>query len=1077
MDLPYVQEVLAFFTADNVSSDNALNFVKAPPFAAFAASYGLFLVAEGSYRVFWPERRLTFMGRSPFFLLNLLFALAGALFYSQSVLSQVPTSTFLSTTITEDKSTSRAIFTVPPQAELGAKLLPNLQDPDAVDAQLVCPGYTATDVRQTKVGLTAELYLAGAACNAYGTDVDRLSLTVEYQSKDRLHVQILPVHIDSSNLTQYVLPENLVRKPVVEANASAKSADNDIRFDWGNEPSFHFSVIRQSTGDVLFSSRGKKLVFENQFVEFASELPQEYNLYGLGEVMHGLRLGNNLTRTFWAADIGDPLDDNLYGSHPFYLDTRYYKVDPETGSSTLVTTDQVDSASKQYKSLSHGVYLRNAHAQEVLLRAQNITWRTLGGSIDLYFFAGPSAPEVTKSYQKDAIGLPALQQYFTFGYHQCRWGYHNWSEVEQLIDDFEKFQVPLDNIWLDIDYMNQYRDFDNDLNTFPYEQGQRVLKRLHDGGRHLIPIVDSAIYIPNPLNRSDSYETFDRGKASDVFMKNPDGSLYIGAVWPGYTVFPDWLAEGANRWWSVELQTWYKKVPYDGIWIDMSEVSSFCVGSCGSQNLTLNPVHPPFQLPGEPGAVVYDYPEGFEITNATEAKSAASLSSSQSSAIASATTTPLGPYLKTIPTPHVRDVNHPPYVINNVQGDLAVHAMSPNATHADGTADYEMHNLYGHLILNATYHALLDVFPGKRPFIIGRSTFAGSGTVAGHWGGDNYSRWAYMFFSIPQALSFSLFGIPMFGVDTCGFSGNADAELCSRWMQLSAFFPFYRNHNTLSAHPQEPYVWSSVLEASKTAMSIRYALLPYMYTLFYHAHAQGSTVMRALAWEFPSEPALAAADRQFLLGPSLLVTPVLTPGATTVDGVFPGVAHGEIWYDWYAQRVIKAEPGKNTTIDAPLGHIPLFVRGGAVLPMQEPALTTRAAKATPWSLLVALRLDDSAEGSLYVDDGESVEPDETLNIDFIATAKSLTATKKGSYKDTNPLATVTILGIRDKVNSVSFNDEILSGGGSESVRQGEDKDEGEGWSYDAEKKVLRVTGLKGRTVQGAWAADWTLTWQ
>jgi alpha-glucosidase len=94
-----------------------------------------------------------------------------------------------------------------------------------------------------------------------------------------------------------------------------------------------------------------------------------------------------------------------------------------------------------------------------------------------------------------------------------------------------------------------------------------------------------------------------------------------------------------------------------------------------------------------------------------------------------------------------------------------------NATHHNGIEEYDVHNIWGHTLLKATYQGLLRVFPGKRPFIIGRSTFPSSGTVAGHWGGDNASKWYYMYFSIPQALSFSLFGIPMFGVDTCGFNG------------------------------------------------------------------------------------------------------------------------------------------------------------------------------------------------------------------------------------------------------------------------------------------------------------------
>lgn len=222
----------------------------------------------------------------------------------------------------------------------------------------------------------------------------------------------------------------------------------------------------------------------------------------------------------------------------------------------------------------------------------------------------------------------------------------------------------------------------------------------------------------------------------------------------------------------------------------------------------------------------------------------------------------------------------------------------------------------------------------------------------------------------------------MFGVDTCGFAGDASEELCNRWMQLSAFFPFYRNHNEINAASQEPYLWASVAEASKKAMAIRYALLPYMYTTFYLSHSTGSTTMRALAWEFPDEPWLRNADRQFLLGGALMVTPVLEQGASTVDGVFPGVGAGELWYDWYNQTAVSGiEAGQNVTIDAPLGHIPVFVRGGHVLPMHEPGLTTKAVRESPWSLLVALDKEGQAKGGLYLDDGESVNPDATSWVD------------------------------------------------------------------------------------------------
>ncbi|KAF5861685.1 hypothetical protein ETB97_012705 [Aspergillus alliaceus] len=949
-------------------------------------------------------------------------------------------------------------FTIPASADVGANLIANIDDPQAVNVQSACPGYKATDVKHTSQGFTANLGLAGDPCNVYGTDVDSLTLTVEYQAKDRLNIQIVPTYVDASNASWYILPEELVPRPKASSNASVPQSD--LFVSWSNEPSFNFKVIRKATGDVLFDTEGSILVYENQFIEFVTSLPEDYNLYGLGERMNQLRLLENANLTMYAADIADPIDDNIYGQHPFYLDTRYYEVDGPNKTHTIVKSSEADP-SEDYVSYSHGVFLRNSHGQEVLLRDQRLTWRTLGGSIDLTFYAGPTQVEVTKQYQLSTIGLPAMQQYNTLGFHQCRWGYNNWSEFEDVLANFERFEIPLEYLWADIDYMHGYRNFDNDQHRFSYEEGEEFLNKLHEGGRRWVPIVDGALYIPNPENASDAYETYDRGAKDDVFIKNPDGSLYIGAVWPGYTVYPDWLHPKAAEFWANELVTWWNKLHYDGVWYDMAEVSSFCVGSCGSGNLSMNPAHPPFALPGEPGNVVYDYPEAFNITNATEAASAAAGAAKQSAAAPSATTP--DSYLRTTPTPGIRNVEHPPYVINHVQSghDLSVHAISPNSTHVDGTQEYDVHSLYGHQGINATYHGLRKVWQNKRPFIIARSTFAGSGKWAGHWGGDNFSKWGSMYFSISQALQFSLFGIPMFGVDTCGFNGNTDEELCNRWMQLSAFFPFYRNHNVLSAIPQEPYRWASVIDATKAAMTIRYAILPYFYTLFHLAHTTGSTVMRALAWEFPNDPSLAAIGTQFLVGPSVMVIPVLEPQVNTVKGVFPGVGHGEVWYDWYSQTAVDAQPGANTTISAPLGHIPVFVRGGSILPMQEVALTTRDARKTPWSLLTSLSRNGTASGELYLDDGESVYPEDTLYVDFLASNSTLQASARGTWKEANPLANVTVLGVAKEPSSVTLNGKKLS---SDSVK------------YNATSQVLHIGGLQEQTADGAWAKDWMLEW-
>ena len=161
------------------------------------------------------------------------------------------------------------------------------------------------------------------------------------------------------------------------------------------------------------------------------------------------------------------------------------------------------------------------------------------------------------------------------------------------------------------------------------------------------------------------------------------------------------------------------------------------------------------------------------------------------------------------------------------EGLLSAHTVATNATHANGLVELDVHNLWGLMEEKATHLALLDIHPGKRPFIISRSTFSSSGKWTGHWLGDNISKWRYMYLSIQGVLQFQLYQIPFVGADTCGFQGNTDEELCNRWMQLSAFLPFYRNHNVRSALSQEPYRWDSVANASRTAISTRYSLLPY----------------------------------------------------------------------------------------------------------------------------------------------------------------------------------------------------------------------------------------------------------
>ncbi len=156
---------------------------------------------------------------------------------------------------------------------------------------------------------------------------------------------------------------------------------------------------------------------------------------------------------------------------------------------------------------------------------------------------------------------------------------------------------------------------------------------------------------------------------------------------------------------------------------------------------------------------------------------------------------------------------------------------------------------------------------GKRTLILSRSTFLGSGKWTAHWLGDNWSRWSNLHYSIIGMLQFNHFGIPMVGPDICGHINDAAAELCQRWSELGAFYPFSRNHNGKGYADQDPGAYGPEVAASvRTALRIRYTLLPYLYTLFFQHYAEGGTVARALWHEFPLDQIAAGIDRQFLWG-------------------------------------------------------------------------------------------------------------------------------------------------------------------------------------------------------------------
>ncbi|XP_068119695.1 lysosomal alpha-glucosidase-like [Hyperolius riggenbachi] len=386
-------------------------------------------------------------------------------------------------------------------------------------------------------------------------------------------------------------------------------------------------------------------------------------------------------------------------------------------------------------------------------------------------------------------------------------------------------------------------------------------------------------------------------------------------------------------------------------------------------------------------------------------------------------------------------LENPPYV-PGVRGGTLQHATICTSSQQHLSSHYNLHNLYGLSEAIASHHALVKI-RGKRPFIISRSTFPSHGHYAGHWTGDVISSWEQLYYSVPAVLLFGMYGVPMVGVDICGFSGNTTEELCVRWSQLGAFYPFMRNHNNLDSKSQEPYVFGKDAQnAIRRALKIRYSLLPYLYTLFHKAHSSGETVARTLFLEFPSDPNTWTIDRQLLWGEALLITPVLEQGKTEVNGYFPSGT-------WYALETGSqlCSHGQWVTLPAPMDTINVHVRGGYILPLQVPGLTTEETRKNGMVLVVALDAEGFARGDLFWDDGDSLETFERRDFTqvlFIAANNVLLSEilQLNSQADGLRLISVNIYGIPNPPKKVLVNQVAT-----------------ENFSYREDTKVLTVAKL------------------
>jgi alpha-glucosidase len=455
------------------------------------------------------------------------------------------------------------------------------------------------------------------------------------------------------------------------------------------------------------------------------------------------------------------------------------------------------------------------------------------------------------------------------------------------------------------------------------------------------------------------YAPYDSGIAQNQFVHNPDGSVFTGIVWPGPSVFPDFTRNTTRDWWGG-LYTQFVHDGVAGFWNDMNE------------------------------------PSVFNTPN------------------------------KTMPLD----------VIHRIDGDDFT---KRTATHA------EIHNVYGMENSRATFDGLRKLTPDERPFVLTRATFAGGQRYAATWTGDDSSTWNHLRMTAPMLKNLGLSGFSFSGADVGGFAGTPPADLLTRWLEIAAFQPIDRDHTESGTGDQEPWVGRPEQEAIRRHfIEERYRLMPYLYTLADETARTGLPIMRPVFLDYPKGASDGhpididpSTGDEFLLGHDLLIAPSPypeEPDAYTVEFPTPD------WYDyWTGRRVPKPPPTKpvvegvppsgadlvplTATVHPELNTLPVYVRGGAILPIAPLVQSTSETPQGPLTLRVYAGPD--CKGSMYLDDGHSYayERGDFLRMNFGCEVSSgvmtVTVAEQGSYKPWWKTIRLEIYGWQARSNTAS----------------------------------------------------------
>jgi len=294
-----------------------------------------------------------------------------------------------------------------------------------------------------------------------------------------------------------------------------------------------------------------------------------------------------------------------------------------------------------------------------------------------------------------------------------------------------------------------------------------------------------------------------------------------------------------------------------------------------------------------------------------------------------------------------------------------------NASHA------EIHNVYGMQNTRATYDGVRALRPNERAFVMTRASYAGGQRYAVTWTGDNSSTWDHLELMVHQLINLGLSGFAYSGADIGGFTGGPSPELMTRWFEIGAFTPIFRDHSAKDTPRAEPWIdGPAQLAIRRRFVEERYRLMPYLYALADLNARTGDPLMRPVFYDYPGV-ARAGCDQSmtFTLGSALLVAP---PPKMESPQPYDVCLPPGGWYDyWTGAQMTGAAAGTNGGDGAShiketpsLERLPVFVRAGTILPRQPLVQSTSEKPVGPLSLDVYP--GDDCTGTIYLDDGHSM---------------------------------------------------------------------------------------------------------